>query len=402
MKFGLLSTTSWLSLMVAPVPMQLAAKAQEAHYTITDLGPSSTPFSQAASVNNVGLVSGVAVVPSGAQHAVLWFRRSLFDIGAPGLGGPNSGAAGVNEWGQVTGQAENSQADPNKENFCGYGTGLTCLPFLWQYGKTYALPLLGGHNGSAGQINNRGEVAGYAENGVRDPECPTGARVNGTGPQVLDFEAVLWGPRQGEIRELHPLPGDTVGMAIGINDDGQTVGLSGSCANAVIAPFAAGLHAVLWDTHGAAHDLGNLGGTGNPNLLAIGNVANAVNNRGQVAGVSAMSGNTTTHAFLWTKERGKMLDLGTLSGDVNSAALGINDRGEMVGASFGAAGPINGNPRAFLWKDGRMTDLNDLVPANSPLHLLTAFGINDAGEIAGFGVTGGGDLHAFLATPCDR
>jgi probable HAF family extracellular repeat protein len=136
--------------------------------------------------------------------------------------------------------------------------------------------------------------------------------------------------------------------------------------------------------------------------LAIGNIANAINSRGQVAGVSAMPGNTTTHAFLWTRERGKMLDLGVLSGDVNSAGLGINDLGEMVGASFGAAGPINGNPRAFLWRDGRMTDLNNLVPANSPLHLLTAFGINDAGEIAGFGVTSSGDLHAFLVTPCAR
>jgi probable HAF family extracellular repeat protein len=402
MKFGLLSTTSWLSLMVAPVPMQLTAQAQKAHYTITDLGPSSTPFSQASSVNNIGVVAGVAVVPDGAQHAVLWFRRSFFDIATPGLGGPNSVAASVNEWGQVVGQAESSQADPNKENFCGYGTGLTCLPLLWQYGKPSTLPLLGGHNGSAGQINKHGEVAGYAENGVSDPGCPTGARVNGTGPQVLDFEAVVWEPRQGEIRELHPLPGDTVGMAFGINDDGQTVGSSGSCANTVIPPFGAGLHAVLWDKDGVAHDLGNLGGTGNPDLLAIGNVANVVNNRGQVAGVSAMSGNTTTHAFLWTKERGKMSDLGTLSGDVNSAALGINDRGEMVGASFGAAGPINGNPRAFLWKDGRMTDLNDLIPPNSPLHLLTAFAINEAGEIAGFGVTSSGNLHAFLATPSAR
>jgi probable HAF family extracellular repeat protein len=402
MKFGLLSTTSWLSLMAAAVPMQSTAQAPTAHYTVTDLGPSSTPFSQASSVNNIGLVSGVAVVPDGSQHAVLWFRRSFFDIAAPGLGGPNSVAASVNEWGQVVGQAESSQADPNKENFCGYGTGLTCLPLLWQYGKTSTLPLLGGHNGSAGQINKHGEAVGFAENGVSDPECPTGARVNGTGPQVLDFEAVIWGPLHGEIRELHPLSGDTVGVANGINDDGQAVGLSGSCANTAIPPFAAGLHAVLWDKDGTAHNLGNLGGTGNPDLLAIGNVANAINNRGQVAGVSAMPGNTTTHAFLWTKERGNMVDLGTLSGDVNSAALGINDHGEIVGASFGPAGPINGNPRAFVWKDGRMMDLNDLIPANSPLHLLTAFGINEAGEIAGFGVTGSGDLHAFLAAPCDR
>ena len=403
MKSGLLSTTCWLSLMVAPVtPVAQTQKPQHPHYTIIDLGPSSTPFSQASSVNNIGLVSGVAAVPDGAQHAVLWFKRSLFDIATPGLEGPNSGAASVNESGQVVGQAETSHTDPNDENSCGYGTGLRCLPFLWEYGKTYALPLLGGHNGSASQINSRGEAAGYAENGVRDPECPTGARVNGTGPQVLDFEAVVWGPRQGEIRELHPLPGDTVGVALGINDDGQAVGSSGSCANTVIPPFAAGFHAVLWDKDGSAHDLGNLGGTGNPDLLAIGNIANAINNRGQVAGVSAMSGNTTTHAFLWTRERGKMLDLGTLSGDVNSAALGINDRGDVVGASLGAAGPIHGNPRAFLWRNGMMTDLNDLIPANSPLHLLTAFGINDAGEIVGFGVTNTGDLHAFLATPRDR
>ena len=406
MKSGLLFTTCWLSLMVAPAtPLQLAAqtqKPQHPHYTITDLGPSSTPFSQASSVNSIGLVAGVAAVPDGAQHAVLWFRRSFFDIAAPGLGGPNSGAANVNESGQVVGQAESAHRDPNSENFCGYGTGLTCLPLLWQYGKTSTLPLLGGHNGSAGQINNRGEVVGYVENGIRDPECPTVTRVNGTGPQILDFEAVVWGPRQGEIRELRPLPGDTVGVAFGINDDGQTVGSSGSCANTIIPPFAAGLHAVLWDKDGSAHDLGNLGGTGNPDLLAIGNIANVINHRGQVAGVSAMSGNTTTHAFLWTSERGKMLDLGTLSGDVNSAALGINDRGDVVGASFGAAGPINGNPRAFLWRSGVMSDMNDLIPANSPLHLLTAFGINDAGEIAGFGVTSGGDLHAFLATPCNR
>jgi probable HAF family extracellular repeat protein len=33
--------------------------------------------------------------------------------------------------------------------------------------------------------------------------------------------------------------------------------------------------------------------------------------------------------------------------------------------------------------------------------LLTAFGINDEGKIVGFGATTSGDLHAFLAVPCD-
>lgn len=43
-------------------------------------------------------------------------------------------------------------------------------------------------------------------------------------------------------------------------------------------------------------------------------------------------------------------------------------------------------PCAFLWKDGVMTDLNALIPSDSPLYLLAAFWINDSGEIAGFGV----------------
>ena len=94
-----------------------------------------------------------------------------------------------------------------------------------------------------------------------------------------------------------------------------------------------------------------------------------------------------------------MRDLGTLPGDLVSAGLGINNRGEVVGNSVSPPGPPMGNPHPFLWKDGVMVDLNSLIPANSPLLLLTAFSINDRGQIAGFGVTSGGDIHAYLATP---
>lgn len=155
---------------------------------------------------------------------------------------------------------------------------------------------------------------------------------------------------------------------------------------------------MLWEKDGSAHDLGNLGGTVNTAVLTTGNIAWSIDNRGRVVGVSALPGNTTIHAFLWTRETG-MQDLGTLPGDANSAGLSINDGGEVVGASLGAAGPIIGPVRAFLWRNGVMTDLNTLIPADSPLYLLTAFAINNAGEIAGFGVTSGGDIHGFLATP---
>ena len=258
------------------------------------------------------------------------------------------------------------------------------------------LRLLGGNNGAAGPINSRGEVAGIAENSTRDPECPSAPAVNGTGPQVLDFEAVIWGPRQGQIRELRPLPGDSVGMALWINDNGEAVGISGRCANTIVPPIAVGPHAVLWNKDGSVHDLGSLGGTVNTSLLGVGNAALSINNRDWVVGASALPGNTNNHAFLWTKQTG-MRPLGTLPGYDNSAAGGINDRGDVVGTSY----DVNFNLRAFLWQNGVMTDLNALVPASSQMSLWFATAINSRGDIVGFGLTSGGDVHGFLATPCD-
>jgi probable HAF family extracellular repeat protein len=392
-----------LSLLAAlAVPLQLGAQTLP-RYFVTDLGPAANPFSQATWLSNNGIVTGFDTI-SGDSHAILWYRDMLLDIGKPGLGGPNSSAGGVNEFGQVIGSAETSSKDPNNENFCGFGTGFQCLPFLWQYGVMTALPTLKGSDGhfgtnaGFGQINNLGAVAGFAENSNKDQECPGKVAVNGTGPQVLDFEAVIWGPRPGEIRQLPTLTGDTVGMAFGINDLGEVVGISGTCANTILPGFTAGPHAVLWESDGSVHDLGNLGGTVNTAMLAVGNGALAINNQGQVTGLSALHGNQTFHPFLWTKGTG-MLDLGVLPGDLVGAGLGMNNKGEIVGASISAPGPATGNPRAFLWRNGLMNDLNALVQQDAPLYLLTAFWINDSGGIIGFGATSDGDIHGFLAMP---
>lgn len=384
--------------LLSTLAMPIRLSAQPARYTLTDLGPVGSPFSQATFVTNSGLVSGVAAAAGGTSHAVTWRDGVFMDISQPGLGGPNSAANGANVLDQVIGQAETASKDPNNENFCGFGSGLQCHPFVSQYGITTALPLLGGANGSAAAINNLGEVAGYAENGVRDPECPGTVAVNGTGPQVIDIEAVLWGPGPGEIRERSPLPGDSVAMAFGINDFGQAVGTSGRCGNTIVPGFVAGPHAVLWDSDGSVHDLGNLGGTVNTALLGAGTVAFIINNQGQVTGQSDVKGDEAFHPFLWTSQTG-MQDLGVLPGDLVGAGLAMNNGGDVVGASISAPGPASGNPSAFLWRNGVMSDLNTLIPANSPLYLLTAFGINDAGLIVGFGVTDSGDIHGFLATP---
>jgi len=110
----------------------LAALAMgQPRYSLTDLGTlPGGKFSQAWFVNNSGLVSGVATLPDGTQHSVLWDKGKIVDIAKPALGGLNSSAFGSNERGQTAIQAEASAKDPNNENFCAYGTGLKCLPFL--------------------------------------------------------------------------------------------------------------------------------------------------------------------------------------------------------------------------------------------------------------------------------
>jgi probable HAF family extracellular repeat protein len=241
------------------------------------------------------------------------------------------------------------------------------------------LPTLGGPNGVANSINNRGIVAGFAENTLRDPDpaCP-----------VFQFKPVIWD--DGRVQELSTF-GDPVGVAAAINDHGQVVGSSGTCAafNANSGLYLVENHALLWE-RGMVTDLGNLGGTGG----IAGNHACAINNRGQVVGHSELANDTTFHGFLWTRENG-MRDLHTLPNDAASLALGINDRGEVVGASLDA----NFNPRAVLWDNNAMTDLNTLISANSGLYLLLAASINSSGEIVGLAVTNTGELHGFLATP---
>jgi probable HAF family extracellular repeat protein len=367
-----------LAMMVA-----LAGQAQQfnlPHYTVTDLGTLGGGFSLAYGINNKGQVAGFSTLSGNtAGHSFVFENGLMTDLGT--LGGPNSQSfANLNQATQVAGSAETTTSDPNGEDFCGFGTHLICLGFVWQNGTMTPLDTLGGNNGQAAAINERGRLAGYAENAIPDKNCPP--------PQVLHFRSVVWD--QGGVHSLPLYKGDSDGAAFWINNRGDVVGASGSCAayNPDLGLPLQATHALLW-THGWVFDLGNLGGK-------INNSALAINDLGDVIGASDLPGDTYQHAFLWRE--GRMHDLGTLKGDVISAALGINDSGQVTGVSIDASG----NLRAFLWQNGTMSDLNSLVSADSPLYLLHGFGINSAGQIVGFGADSSGDVHAFLATPCDR
>ncbi len=367
-----------LALIATPMSAQ-ETSGHPARYTVTDLGTlAGGAFSQPFFINRNGWVSGSSTLSDGATHAVVWSKGQATDLGT--LGGINSIAFAANGKGEAVGEAETSLSDPNGEDFCGFGTHLQCLPFRSQNGVMISLPTLGGNNGGVNQINSWGEAVGFAENATPDPACPA--------PQVLHFEPVIW--ENARALELPTYSGDPDGAALAINDLGQVVGSSGSCApfSPVLLNLQA-VHALLWD-RGKPIDLGNLGGTTGQ---AGGNIAWGINNRNEVIGVSDLPGDTTFHAFLWTKATG-MQDLGTLPGDFASTGSGINDAGAVVGLSLDAS--FNG--RAFFWQNGKMTDLNTLAPT-SPLFLLSACSINSQGEITGLGITSTGEFHAYLAVP---
>lgn len=127
-------------------------------------------------------------------------------------------------------------------------------------------------------------------------------------------------------------------------------------------------------------DLSTLGGTNSYGY--------AINNSGQVTGLSDMSGDAASHAFLYSN--GAMADLGSLGG-IDSSGYGINNTGQVTGYSY-----IAGNiaRHAFLYSDGKMTDLNTLngVSGGSVI-LAEGRGINDAGQIVA-----NSDSRAYLLT----
>jgi probable HAF family extracellular repeat protein len=380
------SAVSLLALLAMPI-QSIAQERQDTHhpqhYRVTDLGTLGGTTGLAYGINDRGRAAGTAnLTAKGPLHAFISSREGLTDLGT--LGGLNSVADGPNAGEELAIYSETSEPAYKDEDFCGFGNHLQCLAAIWRQGKMTPLPALpGGDSAQALAVNNEGQLVGMAEKGTLEKPgyCATPF-------QVLDFEPVIWGAKPEEIRELPPLPGDTVGVALAVNDKAQVVGTSGLCSNTTANGLVDGPHAVLWDPDGSVTDLGNLGGT-------MVNVAAGINNRGEVVGGSS-SKDGNLHAFLWTKDTG-IQDLGLLGADVVTAPTWINNSGQAVGGSCPAAG----NCRAFLWQDKVLIDLNTLIAADGPLYLLFAFGINDSGEIVGQAMTKSGELHAFRASPSD-
>jgi probable HAF family extracellular repeat protein len=279
-------------------------------------------------------------------------RYNITDLGAlPGH--TSSAATNINNQGQVLGySATNTSAD---------------LPFLYSDGKITGLPPTDGfptYLNDAGQvsenpINNVGQTA-YLGNGGG---VIANAFLEGGGIRTrLDTDAAAF------------VPAD-------LNDRGQVVGSGGP----ITFSSSPSYHPYLY-SDGRLVDLGLL-----PGMLRGG--ANAINNAGQVVGYmegDRLGGGNTHFSTAFLYSDGILHDLGGLHGS-DSQALDINASGQIVGIS---------GLRGFLYRDGAMYDLNDLIPPDSGWTLDAAFGINDSGQIVGYGLHEGvGIRRAFLLTP---
>jgi probable HAF family extracellular repeat protein len=383
---------------LAPVHAQRseATKARQ-QYQVSNLPDFGGTSSGGNSINDLSWVAGYSRLPDRNRHATLWRNSLLTDLDT--LGGPNSSVTWnvKNTAGIIVGISQTADPEPlgelwSSQNF--YSTpnnvGYINLGFVWEQGQgpMRGLPNFpGGNNGFATGANNLRQVVGWAENGVHDPNCCC--------QQVLQFLPAMWtlGPPD-QIHDLPLIPGDTSGAATAINDNGQIVGISGICDQAVGRHTAR--HAVLWE-NGGVTDIGNLG-------AQWWNTPTAINQHGDVVGFAGdpafVEGNIL-HAFIWTKDNGiKALKplRGLVPEHVDSEAYGINEARQVVGVSCDADGI---DCRAVIWDHGVYpTDLNDLKGGYSA-HLETAKDINDSGEITGRAIIDPvtGARTAYLAVP---
>jgi probable HAF family extracellular repeat protein len=380
---------------VTPAHAQAQTRARPQYQVSTLPSFAGGTSSGGNSINDQTWVAGYSRLPDRNRHATLWRNSLLSDLGT--LGGPNSSVTWnvKNTAGIIVGISQTAEPEPLGEAWSSaffYSTpnnvGYINLGFVWENNQMRGLPTFpGGNNGFATGANNLGQVVGWAETGVHDPTCCC--------TQVLQFLPAVWDLGSGD--QIHDLPliaGDTSGAATAINDNGQIVGISGICDQAVGRHTAK--HAVLWE-NGTVTDI-------YPNPPAPWwNTPTAINLRGDVVGFAgdpAFVGGDVLHAFMWTREDGirqlKPLPNRTPK-HVDSEAYGINEARQVVGVSCDAD---QVDCRAVVWNNGNTPiDLNDFKGSYSGF-LALAKDINNKGEITGRAIDPTtGSLIAYLAVP---
>lgn len=258
------------------------------------------------------------------------------------LAPPGSDAVAINDNGEVLGDVQLNGGD------AGYA-------FTYQNGTMTNLGVPVNFNSESvpTSINNQGTIVGQYYPGY-----------------PATNHAYIY--QNGVMHDLGTLGGPN-SWAVGIDNNGAVTGYSNTSTTT---------DAFIYQ-NGMMRDIGTLGGT-------IAEAA-AINDSGTVAGHSTTAGNAVAHAFIY--QNGAMTDLGTLGGS-DSYATGINNNGLVVGYSDTAS-----NQHAFTYQNGVMTDLEPYLTTIGLTNYETALGVNNLGEIYGYGATSNDIYHDYLLVP---
>ena len=316
-----------------------------------------------------------------------------------GLGG-NASAYGLNESGQVVGNAYN--ADSGLVEAVIWNNGV--IQSLGFQGIARAVNNAGtvvGENGSNATSNNTGDgraykwdsVNGYVDLGdlnaafagawdINESGVITGSSFYNTdSPFGLGTQhAFRW--ENGTMIDLEP-PNPTEGYSrgIAINDAGTVIG------RAAVDKFGnSDKYMAQWDTSGGFfHD-------SPPGNYSAGR---DINNLDIAVGISRTGIDTFNRAAIWDAD-GNVTILGTLGGE-RSELSAINDSGVAVGMAQAAG---NAKTAMAVFDGATLVDLNGLVDLSGTgiIRLTEAFDINANGDIVGIGITASGETKAFLMT----
>lgn len=318
----------------------LASTTQAVTYTVTDLGtvPGMSSM-QPKGISDTGYVVGQwYVTGSNDVHSFAWHDGAMTN--ALASDGSSIFLTGVNNSGQASGHYYNASTS-------------TINGVIWQNGTVTELGTLGGRDSLAYGINNAGQVTGQSTT------------------SWYPSHGFIW--EHGVMTSIDPNEYLPESVPAAINEAGDIVGWMNTDLDA--------MHAFLW-SDGVLTEISPIGG--------FFSRATDINDLGWVVGRTDL-GVGGSHAFLWRS--GTMEDLGSLSG--HSAAYGVNNLGQVIGASYPGSGPVG---RAFIWEDGIMQDLNDLIAPGSGWYLSEATATNNLGWIVGTG-TLDGESRGYLLIP---
>ena len=324
-----------------------AAARGSINYSITDLGALggiNSTGSFATAINNSGMIVGYYTT-SGTPHPFVYSNGTMRDLVSPTILGK---ASAINDLGDIAGTSSDALIYT--------GTSLTSLGDL------------GGvlhHESDAYGVNHARQVVGRTT-------------VNVSSTTVIRHAFV---DTNATMTDLFPNSGAYNSQANAINDSGQIVGYMDTPIPGQSVGFTQ--RAFLY-SNGSVIDL---------SFGSALSEASAINGSGQVVGYS-MTG-SGRRAFLY--DDGATTNLGTLYSD-NSAATGINSNSDVVGNLFTTTNGINTDVGAFIYTGGTMLDLNTLLPVENGWTLKEADGINDSGQVVGYGINPQGQTHAFLMT----